>query len=576
LESLDSSERSYFEHNVTAIKAIYPGIGRLLRSLPCDTPQSIDPDDDHSTQYAEQELKRRWSPQTELHIVDRCASNRLAFQLFDKIHLAELEDARNRRLLLMEDRPERFRAALEHEDWRTLLNSEICLLAVDYPQGNVLPRLLNQYPDISNAEFEIYAGDETVSEERRNRIQDIIRSYRQAIRLSFHDCHADMQNTKKPPFPKTIRFFVAGHNYLQDACVCAFRALGYGAERLQWKNPLYRFVRSSAWLYDYRRSHCDTVFLLNTTPRLFTRRLELEHFPLFRISWFVDHPRRYAAHSQEYEGCDVIGVFDRTYIPSLQACTVKPVIEVRTGFGIDASQVHDRESFADIDVAFVGELGLQGVQALEEGLTCLSPELVSKTNEVLSQIDIRNPVYLAEYAEGIFRERNREYRGAWVEFLENKATSLRRRYFLETLANQNLHIFGDQEWANPSFAGPLTACYAGRRVDYFHELPNLYATAKINLNIFHVQCVAAPNPRVYDVMACGGFLLTEYNPGLEDEFEIDKDLAVFRTRDELREKAEYYLAHPEARMQIAARGQAVTLAKCGYHDRMQHFLSSLI
>ena len=67
-----------------------------------------------------------------------------------------------------------------------------------------------------------------------------------------------------------------------------------------------------------------------------------------------------------------------------------------------------------------------------------------------------------------------------------------------------------------------------------------------------MQCVQAPNPRVYDVLACGGFLLTDYNPGLEDEFEIGHDLVVFRNRQELKDQVHYFLSHPEEREEIGA------------------------
>ncbi len=567
--------RERFEFNLQVIESIYPGIGHLIRRVSSSQPSEPRETLSLITDFAENELQKHWSSTIELHIIDRFCTSQLAFLLFEQINIAELENPINRRLLLFDDRPRQFCFALEQYDWRTLIQSKCCLLAVDIPQGNILQRILKQYPDISNASFQIYAGDETSTEERQHRIHESFRHYQQAVHHAIADYCSTFSGTKKPPFPKTIRFFVAGHNYLQDACVQAFQKLGYGANRLQWKDPVYRFVRSSAWRYEHRQSKHDTAFFLNTTHRIFTQGDVLQKLPIRSITWFVDNPRRYVMHPSEYEGCDVIGVFDKTYIPCIRPHADQPVIEVRTGFGIDASYVCSRESFSSIDIAFVGELGIKGFLPLEEGLTELSPELVHLANTILKETDILKPINLPMIAEKEFTLRDARYRGAWVEFLENKASSLRRRYYLEALADMGLVIFGDADWEHPSYSGPLRANYGGKRLDYFTELPNLYASAKININIFHSQCVVAPNPRVYDVLACGGFLLTQYNPGLEDEFHIGRELVVFHTRDELRNKAEYFLNHPKERNAIAEQGQLKALAKCGYHDRMQRFLSAL-
>ncbi len=564
----------YFENNLSALRTIYPGAAQLLSSLPV-SPSSVHSDEIENIFPAEDELEKRWSPDIELHVVDRFASTRLPFLLFDRINLTELSEYKNRRLLLLEDRPEIFKKSLELYDWRALIQSDFCLFVISQAGEKVFKRFLHKYPDISSAGFEIYAGDETSTEERRKSIQKNFVMYRQGIQQSINKLVAANKAKKRPPFPKTIRFFVPGHNYLQEACVRSFHNLGYGAERLQWKNPIYRFVRSTAWIHDYRNSQSDTVFLLNTTPRVFTGQNLFEKIPLYSISWFVDNPLRYAAHEDDYTGCNVIGVFDKTYIPYIQPHTTKPVIEVRTGYGISESEIKDEIPTSDIDIAFVGEFGMKGVLALEHGLNRISPQAVKVANELLHHYDITKPINLTHLAKEEFARINMEYKGSWVEFLENKATSVRRRYFLEALVNKVLVIFGDEEWCDPAFAKPLADCYAGKRLDYFDELPALYASAKINLNIFHIQCVNAPNPRVYDVLACGGFLLTEYNPGLEDEFEIGQDLAVFHSCAELIEKTDYYLSHPEERKQIAECGRKKVLAKCGYSDRMQIFLSAL-
>jgi len=567
----------YLDANLAGLESIYPWLGRWLHSLP----PAVPPQDDLSssgmtpTEYAARQLEQRWLPDIELHVVDRFASTPLAKFLFDRLNLAELHEERNRRLLLLEDRPEILRWALEREDWRTLILSECCLFAVDQPERNVLSRLLHRYPFISHASFQVYAGDVSGTDERIASVVQILSQVREQTARSLGEQIRQVQPHKKPPYPNTFRFFVPGHNYLQDASVTALRKLGYDAERLKWKSPLYRFVSPTAWIKEYLISRMDAAVFLNSTPARFTRNDYLRRLPVRAVAWFVDNPRRYVHRAQDLEGCDLVGVFDPAYIPYLKSLTPVPVIEARTAYGIDPARSGTKPNFTGIDIAFVGELGTRGFLALEQGFQQLAPDRVAAANIFLKETDVTQPIFFSDVAEKWFAARGDGYHGNWVEFLENKATTLRRRYFLEALADRGLVVFGDDEWANSAFAGPLANCYAGKRLDYFTELPSLYASARININIFHAQCVAAPNPRVYDVLASGGFLLTQYNPGLEDEFEIGTDLDVFHTREELREKAEYYLAHEDERRRIARWGRERVLAKCGYGDRMQSFLTAL-
>lgn len=53
-----------------------------------------------------------------------------------------------------------------------------------------------------------------------------------------------------------------------------------------------------------------------------------------------------------------------------------------------------------------------------------------------------------------------------------------------------------------------------------------------------------------EIALCGGFVLTEYVPGIENVFD-PHDIETFLTKEELLEKVKYYLAHDEKRMAMA-------------------------
>jgi glycosyltransferase involved in cell wall biosynthesis/radical SAM superfamily enzyme YgiQ (UPF0313 family)/MoaA/NifB/PqqE/SkfB family radical SAM enzyme/spore maturation protein CgeB len=60
--------------------------------------------------------------------------------------------------------------------------------------------------------------------------------------------------------------------------------------------------------------------------------------------------------------------------------------------------------------------------------------------------------------------------------------------------------------------------------------------------------------RVFEVPMCGGFLLTEYVDGIEEYYEIGKEIECFESLPEAVEKVSYYLKHEDKRIKIADRG----------------------
>jgi spore maturation protein CgeB len=133
-----------------------------------------------------------------------------------------------------------------------------------------------------------------------------------------------------------------------------------------------------------------------------------------------------------------------------------------------------------------------------------------------------------------------------------------------------VHVWGDRGW-QAAAAGVKVRGVAG----HFIELNKIYGSARINLDIGRLYQMDVITMRVFDVLACGGFLLTERSPELTELFEPGHDLDVFTGADELIDKARYYLAHPELAARIAAQGRATVLAKHTVDLRLERMLTSL-
>ncbi len=86
------------------------------------------------------------------------------------------------------------------------------------------------------------------------------------------------------------------------------------------------------------------------------------------------------------------------------------------------------------------------------------------------------------------------------------------------------------------------------------EMPIIFADTAVNLN-FTTRAIRSGLPlRIFDILSSGGFCLTNYQSELTSCFTPGVHLDYFSSRDELKEKCAYYLAHEKERKEIAAEG----------------------
>ncbi len=112
-------------------------------------------------------------------------------------------------------------------------------------------------------------------------------------------------------------------------------------------------------------------------------------------------------------------------------------------------------------------------------------------------------------------------------------------------------------------------------VDYWAEMPKVFHLSKINLNITSRSIESGVPQRVWDIMAVGGFCLTNYQEELEDYFVIGKDLEVYHDLDELQEKVGYYLKHDNQRIRIAMNGYQKVRKGHDYDVRLKYILNCI-
>ncbi len=106
----------------------------------------------------------------------------------------------------------------------------------------------------------------------------------------------------------------------------------------------------------------------------------------------------------------------------------------------------------------------------------------------------------------------------------------------------SMHIFGRQS------GGYIT----------FDEMIEIFNTSRINLhyvngsNDWNIKQIKAST---FAIPMCGGFLLTEYCEGLEEYYELGKEIEIFISDDEAIDKIKYYLKNGSKREKIALAGE---------------------
>lgn len=105
------------------------------------------------------------------------------------------------------------------------------------------------------------------------------------------------------------------------------------------------------------------------------------------------------------------------------------------------------------------------------------------------------------------------------------------------------------------------------------DYPRVCRGAKIVLGRdWTVTCEWYFSNRTWFTLGCGGFLVTNHVPGLEDLFQNHRELVWYHSTEECLELIDHYLKRPDERARIAETGRAYVLA----HRTHDHFARDLV
>lgn len=105
-------------------------------------------------------------------------------------------------------------------------------------------------------------------------------------------------------------------------------------------------------------------------------------------------------------------------------------------------------------------------------------------------------------------------------------------------------------------------------VDYLREMPVLFKSSKINLNPTLKNITSGISLRALDILGCGGFLLTNFQPEIDEYFTDGEELVMYTSMEDAVDKASFYLSNEKQRIRIARKGYEKIRNNFGYENRI--------
>ena len=344
-----------------------------------------------------------------------------------------------------------------------------------------------------------------------------------------------------------------------------------------------------------QETHYDMVFTVNYFPLISN---VCERTGVKYVSWTCDNPLISMYHESVFHACNYIFTFDKTNYLEFRGMGVKHIWYLPLAVDTErmdallgapekperrnATQDSEMRKYRG-DVAFVGSLyernsydkiknrlpeylrgyfdAVMEAQLNISGANIVEPML---TTNILEQLQ---EYFQLEKSEGSFSDLGLIFQTTVLGF--KIAEIERRRALIELSKHYRVNVY-----SNSDVSDLLRIQYCGS-VDYWSEMPKVFRMSKINLN-FTIPNIKSGIPlRIWDVLGCGGFLLTNYQAEIPYYFKEGEDLVCFDGLEDLCEKVGYYLEHEEERKRIAWNGYHKVREKHSYIERIHTILDTV-
>lgn len=367
-----------------------------------------------------------------------------------------------------------------------------------------------------------------------------------------------------------------------------FEELGHTVSQIteEITNKELVFGDSARIVGDYLMEHPqDCIFTVNFFP-IISEVCNIFKIPY--LCWTVDSPVLELFAKSIQNPCNRIFLFDRAQYDEISPLNPGHVFHFPLAVNVKGKQqVIQAASSTDIerfsaDISFVGSLytekcpydnlvnppeyllgylnGLIEAQLRVYGYFFLEDLL---TDEIVAAFKAHLPGFYTYPLETFLTDRKTMAQ----LYIGNKITAVERLRTMKILSEHfNLDLYTGSDTSvlpkvhNRGFAKSLT------------EMPIIFHESKINLNTTCKAIRSGLPQRIFDIMGCGGFVLTNFQPELSEIFNVGTDLVTYGNLDELKDITSYYLEHTKKRQEIAQNGFERVARDYNYPVRLEQLL----
>ncbi len=380
-----------------------------------------------------------------------------------------------------------------------------------------------------------------------------------------------------------------------EDCRDAMKKLGHRVDTIKFDNAGYELTDEIQSFFEEKfsmkegdRRLYDLVFSFDYFPNI---SMACQKFGVPYISWVFDCPHLTLDSHTIKNPVNRVYVFDKVLHKRLSEKGVETVRH--TTMAVNSDRISklcrelDEENGGEIiyqhEVCFLGNL-YDNEYNFYDQVNYLPPKLKGYADAVIAaserlfgvdlfgEENIISAEKIKELREYIKFESTGKYEidydSVILDIMRKKVTVNERHNILKEMGKR----FDTVLYTMPGAKPIENVCNLGT-ADYMTRMPRVFHTSKINLNITLRSILSGIPLRVVDILAAGGFLITNYQTEIAERFEDGKELVIAYTPEDMIEKTAYYLKHEEERKEIAKAGQRKVLSEFSYDKVLSGILT---
>lgn len=335
----------------------------------------------------------------------------------------------------------------------------------------------------------------------------------------------------------------------------------------------------------------EAVFSTNYFP-IISSICDVVGIPYY--SWVFDSPHFTLFSKQSLLSCNHIAVFDKELANSLREKGCNTVYHVPLSVDSDrfqktikAANPTQRNKYST-DIAFIGTLYTNEFHYFDT--LNVDTSVRKKTEDYISSLLFNydkhgdhlpselSDAWLTAMGESGLLLDEAEFFSSDSEILyssviEKHATVKERQILFSTIGE---HYTPNQFalYTNSDLSSlPKVKDHNRGIADYDTQMPLIFNGSRVNINITLRSIHSGIPLRVLDIMGCGGFVLSNYQPELAEFFKEDEEIVLFRSLEECLDKIDYYLSHEDKRAEIAQSGYEAVRKNFDYKTGLTKLLT---